>query len=317
MTDMKVTAFLLMVCLSEVQSLLSLNIPAIVKEPVILPCTCSGQKVEWTIFHPIKDSIAACQDHACQIKPRFQKRFSFLDTTSTGNFSMNISSAFYNDAGLYSCTCSGSVHDVKLQVYDPRIVKVFPGENTTLPCHGDTRRDVEDVLWKKDGEKVLQYHSARTKEAPAGRFTMSNESFLDGDLSLHISSVHLSDGGLYLCLLQGESRDGDPRAVLLKVEERQPTTSNNCTEPSLGIRLGITLGLVLVVLLLIIGVICLRNGTGSQNMVDAKLPVQENGHTSPKDSSTLPILDEIGVNAQLLVADRFVLKELEKVDTVA
>lgn len=52
-------------------------------------------------------------------------------------------------------------------------------------------------------------------------------------------------------------------------------------------------------------------------MVDAKLPVQENGHTSPKDSSTLPILDEIGVNAQLLVADGFVLKELEKVDTVA
>lgn len=164
---------------------------------------------------------------------------------------MNISSAFYNDAGLYRCICPGSVHDVKLQVYgktieqdsyqivcvtwsfytknlinygislpllDPRIVNVFPGENTTLPCHGDTRRDIEDALWKKDGEKVLEYHSARTKEAPAGRFTMSNEGFLDGDLSLYISSVHLSDGGLYLCLLQGESRDGDPRAVLLKVE---------------------------------------------------------------------------------------------------
>lgn len=97
-------------------------------------------------------------------------------------------------------------------------MKVFQGENTTLPCHGDTRRDTKDVLWKKGGEKVLEYASAMTNETTAGRFTVSSEGFLDGDLSLHISSVHLSDAGLYLCLLHGESRDGDPRAVLLRVE---------------------------------------------------------------------------------------------------
>lgn len=101
---------------------------------------------------------------------------------------------------------------------DPRIVKAVKGQNITLPCYGDTRRDAKDVQWKKNGTTLLQYPNVVTGETSGGRFTMSNESFIGGDLSLHISSVELSDAALYLCLIHGESRDGDPRAVLLKVE---------------------------------------------------------------------------------------------------
>lgn len=57
-----------------------------------------------------------------------------------------------------------------------------------------------------------------TDEASESRFMMSVEGFLDGDLSLHIGSVRLSDAGVYQCLIHDESQDGEPRAVLLKVE---------------------------------------------------------------------------------------------------
>lgn len=47
---------------------------------------------------------------------------------------------------------------------------------------------------------------------------MSVEGFLDGDLSLHLSSVQQSDAGLYQCLIHDESQEGEPRAVLLQVK---------------------------------------------------------------------------------------------------
>lgn len=47
---------------------------------------------------------------------------------------------------------------------------------------------------------------------------MSVEGFQDGDLSLHINSVQQADAGFYQCLIHDESYEGDPRAVLLKVE---------------------------------------------------------------------------------------------------
>lgn len=57
-----------------------------------------------------------------------------------------------------------------------------------------------------------------TGEGFEGQLVLSKEAFQDGDLSLHISSVQQSDAGLYLCSFHDESREGEPRAVLLKVE---------------------------------------------------------------------------------------------------
>lgn len=112
----------------------------------------------------------------------------------------------------------------------PTVIKAFKGQNVTLLCYGDTRHDVKDVKWKKDGQRVLLYthanRSVTTDEASESRFMMSVESFLGGDLSLHISSVHLSDAGLYQCLLHDESQDGEPRAVLLTVEGKLIPYSN-------------------------------------------------------------------------------------------
>lgn len=113
----------------------------------------------------------------------------------------------------------------------PTFVKALEGENVTLPCYGDTRYDVKDVKWNKDGHRVLLYTPANRSVTTESRFTMSVEGFLDGDLSLHISPVHPSDAGLYQCLIHDESQDGEPGAVLLKVEGKWISYSNDTSRP--------------------------------------------------------------------------------------
>ncbi|XP_053083042.1 uncharacterized protein LOC113539468 [Pangasianodon hypophthalmus] len=225
----------------------------LVNEPVTFPCTCSGNwpVVLWTRFIPSKAVIAKCHSRTCWIEQHCQKRCAVSGDTSTGNFSIMIRSAAYNDAGSYRCTCDGDpVTEVKLKVYVPTVVQAFEGENVTLPCYGDTQQGVKDVKWRKGGLMFLLYthenRSVTTEEASAGRFMMSVEGFLDGDLSLHISSVHRTDAGFYQCLIHDESREGEPRAVLLKIEGLQQLTTNGSEVAVLAVAvLAVLLGLSL------------------------------------------------------------------------
>ncbi|KAK3512988.1 hypothetical protein QTP70_033997 [Hemibagrus guttatus] len=293
MTSMKITGISLMVCLLVMHSHTFPDISAIVDGPVSLPCNCSGDKVEWTIFSPIKASIAECHHGVCEIKPPFNKSFSFLGNTSSGNFSISINSTRYNDLGMYRCTCNGKqVSGGKLHVYDPRIVTGVEGNITSLPCYGDTRLDAKDVQWKKDGKDLLEYTRAKPNETSAGRFSVSKQGFQDGDLSLHISSVNLSDAGFYLCLIHDESREGDPRAVVLKVKkhqpEHQPPTTPNCYIKYLVVAL--VLGLVS---LIVIGAIVYSRIKDCKKPEEdtPTSPVQEESQMIPKYSSTQIIQD--------------------------
>lgn len=112
----------LIVCLLAAHSRTFSDISAIVNEPVTLPCTCSGQVVNWTIFYPVSAHIAGCYHGMCKIHQPFQNRFSFLGKTSSGNFSMSTSSVLYNDRGIYRCTCNGEIeNEGKLHVYSKNI----------------------------------------------------------------------------------------------------------------------------------------------------------------------------------------------------
>ncbi|XP_058229119.1 uncharacterized protein LOC131342361 isoform X1 [Hemibagrus wyckioides] len=218
----------------------------LVNEPVTFPCTCSGNQSEvlWTRFIPRKADIATCHSQTCRIEQRCLRRFSVSGDASRGNFSMRISSVVYNDAGSYRCTCDKAVAtEVKLRVYVPTVIKAIEGENITLPCYGLTHQSVKDVKWMKAGRLFLLFihnRSVTHEEASADRFMMSVEGFQDGDLSLHINSVQQSDAGFYQCLIHDEAYEGDPRAVLLKVEGIQPLTTT-CNEVVI---LAVLLGLV-------------------------------------------------------------------------
>ncbi|XP_060750079.1 CD226 antigen-like [Tachysurus vachellii] len=231
-------------------------IESMVNEALTLPCNCSGNcpLVQWIRFIP--DKVVIVQSRICLKQENFKERFTLPLDTSRGNFSLMISSVTYNDAGSYNCSCNEiSVTEVKLKVIIPTVLKAFEGKNVTLPCYGDTRQVVKDVKWKKDGHEVLLYTPANRSMTKQNRFTMSVEGFLDGDLSLHISPVHLSDTGLYQCLIHDESQDGEPRAVLLKVEGKQKFTTTN-SAPISGwfvlLVLFISVGLNIIVLIIYI-----------------------------------------------------------------
>ncbi|XP_027032088.1 uncharacterized protein LOC113661823 [Tachysurus fulvidraco] len=207
----------------------------LVNEPVTFICTCAGNhsEVRWTRFIPSNDIIAACHNQICLIEQHWLTRFAISGNMSRGNFSMRISSVVYNDAGSYRCTCDKVlVTEVKLKVYVPTVIIAKEGETATLPCYGLTHQRVNDVKWKKAGQQFLLYtHENRSmtiEKALADRYMMSMEVFLDGDLSIHINSVQQSDTGFYQCLIHDESQEGEPRALLMKVERLQhlPTTCN-------------------------------------------------------------------------------------------
>ncbi|XP_047673217.1 neural cell adhesion molecule 1-like [Tachysurus fulvidraco] len=212
-------------------------IESMVNEALTLLCNCSGicPVVRWIRFIP--DNVVV-QSWNCSKQENFNKRLALPGDTSRGDFSLMISSVAYTDAGSYMCSCNEkSVTEVKLKVIIPTVVKAFEGKNVTLPCYGDTRQAVKDVKWKKDGHEVLLYTPANRWMTKQNRFTMSVEGFLDGDLSLYISPVHLSDTGLYQCLIHDESQGGEPRAVLLKVEGQQQFTTTNSAPVSGGFAL--------------------------------------------------------------------------------
>ncbi|XP_027021132.2 uncharacterized protein LOC113655053 isoform X2 [Tachysurus fulvidraco] len=228
-------------------------IESMVNEALTLPCNCSGYcpVVWWSRFIPDKAVIV---QQICSKQENFKERFTLPGDTSRGNVSLMISSVAYTDAGSYMCSCNEkSVTEVKLKVNIPTVVKAFEGKNVTLPCYGDTRQVVKDVKWKKDGHEVLLYTPANRWMTKQNRFTMSVEGFLDGDLSLYISPVHLSDTGLYQCLIHDESQDGEPRAVLLKVEGKQQfTTTNSAPVSEWFVRLGLFISVVINIIVLII-----------------------------------------------------------------
>ncbi|XP_076851738.1 uncharacterized protein LOC143503277 [Brachyhypopomus gauderio] len=186
---------------------------------------CDEEDAEVTRFIPDQTRIGGCVNGTCTVEDKFQKRLELAGNVKTGNISLLIRSAVYNDFGSYECKCGGNTTEIKLKGFFPTVVTARELENVSLPCHGDTRRDARDVEWKKDGQRVVHYNR-ETDSVSYGRdfkdrFKMTPEGFEDGNLTLLITSVHASDAGLYQCTIHDESREGEPPAVLLKMEENK------------------------------------------------------------------------------------------------
>lgn len=278
MTGLKVPCVLLAVlmCVVVLRCDSFPNIPAILNENVILSFNCSEQEVEFAIVSPIKTTIARCKNWTCEIDETFKKRFSILGDNSSKNYTMHISSTIYIDAGTYSCISDGvEVSSVKLHMYNPETVTAFEGENITLRCFGDTREMAKNVLWMKGVKKVLEYTFGKSHEAPAGRFFMSNKSYQEGNLSLFIISTELSDAGLYRCFIHDESRDGDPRAVLLVVIKQEPTNQPDTKSSRHDIVIPVVATFVTVIAIIGLAVYMVRRKGFCNKTANVRVPVQE------------------------------------------
>lgn len=261
------------------------HINAVVNEPVTLPCEMDGPNgTKWTAIHPNTADISDCDRVPCSIKEPFRKRFSLSGDRTRGS-SLLISPVYYNDRGSYRCSCCGENADVKLKVFVPTVVKAHELENVLLPCYGDTRKEAKDLLWNKDKQLVLLYDdktgNVTLGEGAEDRFSISPETFQGGDLSLNISSLRKTDAGLYLCSIHDESREGDPRAILLEVEEQ-----NQSWCPVAVIILAL-----IIVASAAIGVYC----SWSKISCCIRGPACDEAHTDPPPSvqeQSMPMLEE-------------------------
>lgn len=104
----------------------------------------------------------------------------------------------------------------------PTSVNASVQHNVTLPCYARTEKLIADdamkILWKKDGKLFLEVKNGHTSYGSGftKRASVSLNDYRDGDLSLSISMVTLSDSGLYQCYYETED-PGHPGAVTLTV----------------------------------------------------------------------------------------------------
>ncbi|KAL1273554.1 hypothetical protein QQF64_026368 [Cirrhinus molitorella] len=192
------------------------SVSVVLNHPTSLPCGCK-EKVVWSKTVPIEATVAECQKKNCVIMERFKERFTVMHEE---NYSLFLKSAKYNDLGQYMCSCDGFVRQVKLEVVVPVNMTAVELGNITFPCYADTQRDVRDVMWLHNEQKVLHYTvNGATKPGYVyeGRVSLPDDGFRDGDVSLTITGVQRTDAGLYRCFLHDETIEGYPHAYMLHV----------------------------------------------------------------------------------------------------
>lgn len=111
---------------------------------------------------------------------------------------------------LSCCTGDSPVSDPPERVHDPHKVVAFAGGNITLPCFVENPDggDFPTVEWSKDGLKpkfvFLFRDGCETHEMknPAfeHRTSFVMKKLKDGDVSLRLSDVQLTDAGTYQCM---------------------------------------------------------------------------------------------------------------------
>lgn len=105
----------------------------------------------------------------------------------------------------------------------PTTVSTSVNSNVTLPCYARTEKQITDdtvnILWKKDDRTVLQVQKGITTYGSGftGRVLVSLHYYKDGDLSLNMVRVTMSDKGLYRCYHRTTEEQGYPGAVTLNV----------------------------------------------------------------------------------------------------
>ncbi|XP_029932577.1 CD276 antigen-like, partial [Myripristis murdjan] len=158
--------------------------------------------------------------------PSYKGRTSlFLDKLKDGDVSLKLSEVKLSDEGRYRCFIPslGIETTVELVVGQPQLIGphqpivAVVGDDIILPCHLDpavdavgmtvewTRPDLNPrfvYLWR-DGQELLVHQNLKYE----GRTSLFRDKLKDGDVSLKLSKVKISDEGRYRCFLPLLGRD--------------------------------------------------------------------------------------------------------------
>ncbi|XP_016416755.1 uncharacterized protein LOC107746920 isoform X1 [Sinocyclocheilus rhinocerous] len=186
--------------------------------------TCNGHLL-WT-FHTNNENLEVlkCIQEICTKGDNFKNRVSL----KPGNMSLGLYPVLYNDEGWYMVKCDSVFRcEFHLEALVPTTVSTSVRSNVTLPCYARTEKRITDdavnILWKKDGQTVLQVQKGITTYGSGftGRASISLHHYKHGDLSLNMLRVTTSDKGLFRCYHRTTEEQGYPGAVTLNVTADQ------------------------------------------------------------------------------------------------
>ncbi|XP_050926277.1 uncharacterized protein LOC108883801 isoform X2 [Lates calcarifer] len=259
----------------------------------------TDQKVS-VLFHLHEGvEVSESQDEQFSGRVQFDK-----DVLREGRLRLHVSRLRTEDSGLYLCdvkTESGSSSDkcrlnvtATHQITCPtEPIQAEEGGDVSLQCRLDpsvdlrketldfTRADLnreDDVVHSYSDEKDRTY---RQMDQYRGRTTLIHEDLIRGIISLNISSLTLTDSGLYTCYVPGLAdsatitltvvrKDQDNRTNTTTIEPEKPGAEKMNVGAIVGGVHGalIGLGLILIGVLVKLGIIKNRCGTDQQVAAD-------------------------------------------------
>ena len=234
MKGKRIITFFLLTLVAKYSLSHPINLTVMLNDPVTL-CSGSGHGgvIELRSYQEshsgsiITKMVAKLDgDHLTTGEGFFKKRFENRD----GKFSLAISSAEYNDMGLYECVCGEYKQHVNLQVLVPTEISAHVGGKVTLACHGSTNKRTKDseiyVQWMKDGQNVSTISAGNVTYGSGykDRVSVSMDGYRQGDISFILTDLRLSDQGTYWCFFGPDHQRGNPGAVILTITPTEKKT---------------------------------------------------------------------------------------------
>ncbi|XP_067379996.1 enolase-phosphatase E1-like isoform X3 [Channa argus] len=238
------TTFLLLIGFDGGQSE---PIMAVVGDNITLPCYVKPETdtlketLEWSRLD-LKPRFVHVrrfgEDRLADQNPSYKGRTSVsVDRLKQGDVSLKLSKVKLSDQGTYKCFIPGlsTESSVQLIVDQSEPMMAVVGDNITLPCHvkPDTDTVNETLEWSRLDLKPRFVHVRRFGEdrlsdqnpSYKGRTAVSVDRLKQGDVSLKLSKVKLSDQGTYKCFIPGLSTESSVQLIVGAVIEVDTVSS--------------------------------------------------------------------------------------------
>ncbi|XP_039464928.1 muscle M-line assembly protein unc-89-like isoform X1 [Oreochromis aureus] len=183
------------------------------QKSVLMPFKITGElpqviKVEWKLTHP-EEKMVHCNDSSQKQDQVYVGRTEMphYDLKSK-DFSLTLKDLHLTDSGVYTCTVYNKDGHMLLQksvtlsvrVPEVQMVETVKGvQSVLLPFTTDIKLQDVTVEWKHEDKKVHVYQGDQNQSYIQGRTEVKNEQIKNGDLSLTLKDLHLTDSGVYTC----------------------------------------------------------------------------------------------------------------------
>ncbi|XP_053350490.1 muscle M-line assembly protein unc-89-like [Clarias gariepinus] len=229
------------------------TINTLAEDEATLPCYLSPERsaVDMEIrWFKGTDCICLYQNGQVKQGKGYEGRVRLLThNLEEGNVSLMLSNVQKSDVGEYKCEvthqeCKLEISGVYLQMPDfkliskpeehftfwmrktsiakPHIIKTYAGYDTTLlPCYLSPKMSAVamEIRWFKGTDCICVYQNGQVKEGKGyeGRVCLLTHELEEGNVSLMLSDVQVSDGGEYKCEVTHEEYKVENSGVDLQV----------------------------------------------------------------------------------------------------